>query len=103
LGFNTWNNVTVVCDDYMSLYVNGVLKENTARNASTIIYGNGAINTGGDTNLVLCSPLSYVPVYSYGYWEPYKGDFGNFQMWNRRLSSSEITQNYNTLKSRFGL
>ena len=102
-GFNVWSNVTVVCDSTISIYVDGVFKETVARSYPTIIYGNNAINTGGDTNLVLCSPLSYVPVYSDGYWEPYKGDFGNFQMWNRRLSSSEIAQNYNAQKSRFGL
>lgn len=104
-GFNVWSNVTVVCDAQISLYINGIHKEtaNRSNSVSNIIYGNGAINTGGDTNLILCSPLSYVPVYSDGYWEPYKGDFGNFQMWDRRLSPTEITQNYNAQKSRFGL
>jgi hypothetical protein len=103
-GFNVWSNVTVVCDSIITLYINGVFKQDVNRSSvSSIIYGNGAINTGGDTNLVLCSALSYVPTLSNGFWEPYKGDFANFQMWNRRLSSTEISQNYNQTKSRFGL
>jgi hypothetical protein len=102
-GFNVWSNVTVVCDADISLYIDGELKQTVGRSASTIIYGNGTINTGGDTNLVLCSGLSYVPTISNGYWEPYKGDFGNSQMWNRRLSTQEILQNYNAQKSRFNL
>lgn len=103
-GFNVWSNITVVCDSLISLYVDGIFKESANRSSvSNIIYGNGAINTGGDTNLVLLSALSYVPTLSNGYWEPYKGDFGNFQMWNRRLSDAEVLQTYNALKSRFNI
>lgn len=105
-GFNVWSNVVVTCDSGISLWIDGVFKEtNSSRTGgiSNIVYGNGTINTGGDTNLILCSTLSYVPAYSDGYWEPYKGDFGLFQMWNRRLSNDEVLQNYNAHKSRFGL
>ena len=102
-GFNVWSNVTVVADADLSLYIDGQFKQTVSRTASTIIYGNGTINTGGDTNLVLCCGLSYAPTISNGYWEPWKGDFGNFQMWNRRLSTAEILQNYNGTKSRFNL
>jgi hypothetical protein len=102
-GFDVWSNVTVVADSSISLYIDGQFKQTVGRVTGSIIYGNGAINTGGDTNLVLCSGLSYSPTISNGYWEPWKGDFGNFQMWNRRLSTSEILQNYNAQKSRFNL
>lgn len=102
-GYNVWSNVTVVCDESISLYIDGVHKITTGRNSTRIIYGNDAINTGGDTELVLLSGLSYVPTISNGYWEPFKGDFGNFQMWNRRLTSAEILDNYNATKTRFGL
>lgn len=102
-GFNVWSNVTVVCDNLISIYIDGVFKETVSRNYPTIVYGNGAINTGGDTDLVLVCGLSYVPTISNGYWEPFKGDFSNFQMWSRRLTTSEIQQNYNATKGRFGL
>jgi hypothetical protein len=103
--FNGWSNVTVAVDSTISLYINGELKENKSRSnsASTIIYGAGSIGTGGDTNLTLCSTLSYVPAYTDSNWQPYKGKFAAFQMWNRRLTQSEIKQNYDTLKSRFGV
>lgn len=101
-GFDVWSNVVVTCDSNITIWVDGVFKQSAVRNVSTIIYGNGAINTGGDTNLILCSTLSYLPTYSNGYWEPYKGDFGLFQMWNRRLTNSEVLANYNAQRSRFG-
>lgn len=33
----------------------------------------------------------------------YQGAFSSFQMYNRALSASEITQNYNVMRGRFGL
>jgi hypothetical protein len=102
-GFNVWSNLTVVCDTSISIYIDGVHKETRGRSFPRIIYGNDAINTGGDTDLVLLSGLSYYTTISNGYWEPYKGDFGNFQMWDRRLTATEILDNYNIMKSRFGL
>ena len=105
-GFNKWHHVTVSAGANLKIYINGVLKETVARNVSTIIYGNGAINTGGDTALEICSTLSYAPTLaqgSGGYWNPFKGNFGSTNMWNRILSDYEILQNYNATKSRFGL
>lgn len=102
-GFNTWNNVTVVYDSQISLYINGEHKQTVNRQFPTIIYGNNAINTGGDTNLIICAGLGYVPLINNGYWVPYIGSFSNMQMYNRRLSATEILQNYNTTKGRYGL
>ena len=34
---------------------------------------------------------------------PFNGDIGNIQIYNRSLSSTEVLHNYNALKSRFGL
>ena len=102
-GFNTWNNVTVIVDSQISLYLNGIHKETTNRQFPTIIYGNNAINTGGDTNLILCAGLGYAPLINNGYWVPYVGSFSNMQMYNRRLSATEILQNFNATRTRFGL
>lgn len=33
----------------------------------------------------------------------FQGDIGPIQLFNRALSTQELTQNYNTLKGRFGL
>jgi hypothetical protein len=34
---------------------------------------------------------------------PWNGDIGNFQIYNRALSANEVLHNYNALKGRFGL
>lgn len=101
-GFDKWNNVTVTIDQRIKLYVNGELQQDSGRSVAEIVYGNGAINTGGDTPLRLLTPLSYVPVYSDGYWEPFKGEFGCFQMWNRTLTNEEQFSLYKMQKVRFG-
>ena len=33
----------------------------------------------------------------------YKGSYGSFKYYNRALGAAEVYQNYNALKSRFGL
>jgi len=102
--FGEWNNVTVTVDDTLKLYTNGVLRQSINRSVSTIIYGNGTINTSGDTNLAILSSLGYAPTLDQGAggtWRPYNGDFGNMFMYNRVLSSDEVLQNYNAQKARF--
>lgn len=101
-GFDKWSCVTVSVDTQIKLFIDGVLMNTASRSRGEIVYGNGAINTGGDTPLRLLTPLSYVPVYSDGYWEPFKGEFGCFQMWNRRLNDDEVLSLYNMQKVRFG-
>jgi hypothetical protein len=105
-GWDNWVNVTVTVDSNIKVYVDGVLQSTTSRNVSTIIYGTGNIGSGGDTNLRFCTTLSYAPTLDQGtdgYWRPYSGDFGSGHMYNRVLTEAEILQNYNALKSRFGL
>jgi len=101
-GFDKWSCVTVTVDTTIKLFIDGVFKQEASRSRGEIVYGDGAINTGGDTPLVLLSGLSYVPTISNGYWEPFKGDFGCFQMWNRRLNNDEVLSLYNMQKVRFG-
>ena len=105
-GWDNWVNVTVTVDSNIKVYVDGILQSTTSRNVSTIIYGTGNIGSGGDTNLRFCTTLSYAPTLDQGtdgYWRPYSGDFGSGHMYNRVLTEAEILQNYNALKSRFGL
>ena len=105
-GFGEWNCITVTVDDAVKLYANGELRGTQARSVSTIIYGNGTINTNGDTNLAILSSLGYAPTLDQGAggtWRPYNGEFGNMFMYNRVLTAAEIQQNFNAQKSRFGL
>lgn len=104
--FGEWNNVVVTVDSNIKLYTNGTLRQSVVRNVSTIIYGNGTINTNGDTNLAFVSSLGYVPTLDQGAggtWRPFNGDFANGMMYNRVLSADEVTQNYEAQKTRFGL
>ncbi len=105
-GWDNWVNVVVTVDSNIKVYVDGVLQSTTARDVSTIIYGTGNIGSGGDTNLRFCTALSYAPTLDQGtggYWRPYTGDFGSGHMYDRVLTASEILQNFNATKSRFGL
>jgi hypothetical protein len=102
--FDQWNNVTVTVNNVISLYTNGVLATTTTRTVPNIIYGNGNINTSGDTDLRWVSSLGYAPTLeqgSGGTWRPYNGDFGLGFMYNRILTAEEVLQNYNAQKSRF--
>ena len=102
--FGEWNNVTVTVNDTISLYTNGILSATKSRDVSEIIYGNGTINTNGDTDLRWVSSLGYAPTLdqgSDGTWRPYNGDFGLGFMYNKILSADEVLQNYNAQKSRF--
>jgi len=105
-GWGVWNNVIVSVGSEIKLYINGELKKTTSRSVSNIIYGNGTINTNGDTNLAILSSLGYAPTLDQGAggtWRPFNGDFGSGMMYNKVLSAEEVLQNYNATKTRFGL
>jgi hypothetical protein len=106
IDWGVWNQITVSVGNNITLYVNGIQKSSVARLVSSIIYGNGTINTNGDTNIVLCSSLSYAPTLdqgSGGIWRPYNGNTSIFTLYNRVLTPQEVLQNYNATKSRYGL
>ena len=102
--FGEWNNATVTVDSNIKLYLNGVLKQTVARSYTEIMYGNGTINTNGDTDLRFCTALSYAPTLNQGVggsWRPFNGDFGLGLMYNKVLTGDEVIQNYNAQKKRF--
>lgn len=102
--FGEWNNATVTVDSNIKLYLNGVLKQTVARSYTEIIYGNGTINTSGDTDLRFCTALAYAPTLDQGVsgsWRPFNGDFGLGLMYNKVLTEAEVIQNYNAQKNRF--
>ena len=101
-NWGVWSQIAVSVSDKINLYVDGILRDSINRTVSSIVYGNGTINTSGDTNLVLCSSLSYAPTLDQGVgWKPYNGSVSFFQMYNRVLSAAEILQNYNATRGRF--
>jgi hypothetical protein len=85
---NMWKNFTLVRNDSgnVKLYKNGIFV------GSKIGYGTTAIRNSGDRLYIAKSASTY----------------GNFKIaktsiYNRALSASEVLQNYNATKTRFGL
>jgi hypothetical protein len=93
ITLNTWNYVggTVTNGGQdIKLYVNGIETSytNQSLNSGTITYNTNELYVGAR--------------YS-GNLEPFVGNIAQTSMYNRALSSTEITQNYNALKGRYGL
>jgi hypothetical protein len=95
---NTWNHIAVTCDApslsnaTFQLYVNGVIIPGFYNGSATQLnWGNlsGAITSLGRT-------WSNDSIKLTGY-------ISNAKMYNKILTQNEILQNYNALKSRFGL
>jgi hypothetical protein len=87
--FNVWNNVTYTYDsvnDIAQFYVNNI-KEASQSNAS-VTYSVSPHFLGSADN----------PITNYAM----KGFISSFFMYNRKLSDDEVTNNYNTLRGRFG-
>jgi hypothetical protein len=88
---NEWNHIVATVDSgpTFQIYLNGVLQNGSASGTG------GVINWGvGTTTQIGPSP---------GYGAVLNGKVSNVKFYNKLLSQSEITQNYNALKGRFGL
>jgi hypothetical protein len=87
-NLNTWQHVAYAWSGTtIRFYLNGVEYTNTRSGMVTPL---GSVLTIGAT--------SWSPVY--GYWP---GRIGAMQVYNRALSASEVRQNFNTLRSRYGI
>jgi hypothetical protein len=89
--FSNWYNATIVFvgGSSFDLYLNGVLQSTS---------GAGSQQSSVDLS---ASNLYLGLYYNAGF--TFNGNIGNFQIYNRVLSSTEILHNYNALKERFGL
>jgi hypothetical protein len=87
---NWYHIATVVKTNSLIFYRNGLL---VATISTSFNWAN--LRNDGDAYLYI----------STGYGENYymNGNIGNFQMYDRELSSSEILQNYQALRTRFGI
>jgi len=92
LGTNIWYNVSVTYDNsrIVTLYVNGLQvgissTPFAALNASTF---NGVIGNEDEYE---------------SFTHPFKGNIAQVAIYNRALTANEVLNNYNALKSRFGL
>ncbi len=82
-----WNSVTSIIDttsNNIKVYGNGsLISNNTINNLSTSVTNIGRYVSSNNNFL--------------------NGNLASYRIYNRALSSTEILQNYNTLKGRFGL
>ena len=88
-AFNTtsWYNVVgTVTNSLISLYINGIF-ENSTGISFTITQISGNISIGSYNASSLCS----------------SANISSNKLYNRTLTASEVLQNYNATKSRFGL
>ena len=72
-------------------------------NTMTAYKDNSLVNTVTNTGTVGTNPIGQVARYNAAYSQYGNVRIGNIKIYNRALSSTEITQNYNALKGRYGL
>jgi hypothetical protein len=95
ISLNTWTNLTATVDRSLgagnedNFYINGTLIP------SFYVFADN-LNTSYSSNQFYIGNVS-------GSGFPYKGDIASVQIYNRALSSTEVLQNYNATKTRFGL
>jgi hypothetical protein len=81
------------------IYINKVNQTLSAQNGSAEIPSNRNFNSGyGNIGVYGPSSANSPGAATSLFW---LGECGNFKIYNRELSASEITQNYNALKNRF--
>jgi hypothetical protein len=90
INFNTWYNVTATYgSSSLRMYLNGNLESGDITSPTNIIYYSGqALGIGRDAD----ADNSY-----------FLGKIPTVQIYNRALTQTEISQNYNATKTRFGL
>ena len=86
IALNTWWNIV-----------------GTSSGSSHILYLNGEAVSSGSTGSTFYSStdpyaIGYAGIHSY-----HQGNVANCKIYNRALTSAEVKQNYNAIKSRFGL
>ena len=88
-SFNVWNNVTYTYDsvnDIAQFYVNNIKEVSQSNSSVTYTVSPHFLGSTGN------------PITDYAM----KGFISSFFMYNRKLSDNEVTNNYNTLRGRFG-
>ena len=88
IAINSWYNIVGTYDGTnMRIYINGTLDNTKSRT--------GTIPVGSDSVYIGYNPVGEALVYN--------GRIAQTQIYNRALSATEIKQNYNATKGRYGL
>lgn len=83
-----WNNISKIS----YIYKNGNLV------SQSIVWSNPSVNRNLSSSFNMGGNIYTWSTVTY-----WSGNISNLQIWNKALSSTEILQNYNAVKSRFGL
>jgi hypothetical protein len=96
----SWVNISATYDkSFNKIYINGSLDGTTAYSSASIqLSGSNGTNGGIGTIFSVYGNLSTPARYG-----AFNGNVSLVQIYNRALSASEVLQNYNAIKSRFGL
>jgi hypothetical protein len=87
LSLNTWYNVVGTWSSSgLSIYANGVLQNSNSTAVSAYV-SSSALSIGGG-------------VTGWTYW---KGNIGPVSIYNRALTATEVIQNFNALRGRYGI
>jgi hypothetical protein len=95
LSYNTWYHATFTAfydgaNTTMKIYTNGVETATGTWSGTQVNYSNPFMIGDGNNG-------------SNGTWYPFQGRISNVKIYNRTLSTSEIQQNFNALRGRFGI
>jgi hypothetical protein len=86
-----WNHVVAICrvDSGITIYLNGVEGTSNTPTNPYITWNNDYFNLGVITG--------------YSEFLPFNGKISNAKIYNRALSASEVQQNFNALRGRYGI
>jgi hypothetical protein len=86
-----WNHVVAICrvDSGITIYLNGVEGTSNTPTNPYITWNNDYFNLGVITG--------------YSQFLPFNGKISNAKIYNRALSASEVQQNFNALRGRYGI
>lgn len=82
-----WNHYSLIYDtvsDQKLVYLNGILSSSNVTNGSMVL---------GDFKLGVATVLNAY----------YRGNISNFKIYNKGLTATEVSQNFNSLRSRFSI
>jgi hypothetical protein len=82
-----WNHYSLIYDTVSNqklVYLNGILSSSNVTNGSMVL---------GDFRIGVATALNAY----------YRGYISNFKIYNRALSATEVSQNFNALRSRYGI
>lgn len=91
MSANTWYNVVITRDgsNLVSTYLNGSVVVNQASNPNGFVNVMNSVNIGRG--------------FSFGGGRYFKGTISNTQIYSRALSATEVKQNYDALRTKYGL